>query len=90
MTDEDINQNQQSKEEEEQTFEEAMKKMEDIVAKLEEGDVPLEKAIQLFQEGMTLSKTCHLKLKNVEKKMDQIVEEDGEMKEYVMEEDHSS
>ena len=43
---------------EELTFEEAMKKLEEIVAKLEEGDVPLEKAIAFYQEGMALSKIC--------------------------------
>ncbi len=38
------------------TFEEAMKGLESIVSKLEEGDVPLEQAINYFQEGMALSK----------------------------------
>ncbi|MDF2909795.1 MAG: xseB, partial [Sporolactobacillus laevolacticus] len=37
-------------------FEEAMEKLERIVKQLEENDVPLEKAIELFQEGMALSK----------------------------------
>ncbi|MFO6496173.1 MULTISPECIES: exodeoxyribonuclease VII small subunit [Bacillus] len=61
------------------TFEEAMKGLEQIVAKLEEGDVPLEKAIDYFQEGMTLSKMCHEKLQNVEKQMDYILRENGEL-----------
>lgn len=92
MTEHEENQQQTEATEEqaEQTFEEAMKQMEEIVAKLEEGDVPLEKAISLFQEGMTLSKTCHFKLKNVEDKMDQIVSEDGEMKDYSVDEESSS
>jgi exodeoxyribonuclease VII small subunit len=46
----------------EYTFEEAMEQLETIVNKLEEGDVPLEEAIQQFQEGMTLSKFCHDRL----------------------------
>ncbi len=37
------------------SFEDAMLKLEEIVEKLEEGDVPLEKAINHFQEGMQLS-----------------------------------
>ena len=64
---------------EEITFEEAMKGLEQIVSKLEEGDVPLEKAIDYFQEGMLLSKMCHEKLQNVEKQMDYILRENGEL-----------
>lgn len=69
------------------SFEEAMANMEKIIQRLEEGEVPLEKAIELFQEGMNLSKTCHQKLQKVETKMDQIMQEDGEMKELLMQED---
>lgn len=69
------------------TFEEAMEQLEQIVEKLEEGDVPLEKAIEFYQEGMKLSKTCHDKLKKVEKQMDKIVKENGELEPFVIEED---
>lgn len=65
--------------EEQMTFEEAMKGLEEIVGKLEKGDVPLEQAIHYFQEGMTLSKLCHEKLQHVEKQMDFILKEDGEL-----------
>ncbi|WNF37831.1 exodeoxyribonuclease VII small subunit [Bacillaceae bacterium IKA-2] len=61
------------------SFEDAMEKLEEVVEKLEQGDVPLEKAISMFQEGMSLSKLCHDKLKNVEKSMDQILKEDGQV-----------
>ncbi|GGL55502.1 exodeoxyribonuclease VII small subunit [Sporolactobacillus putidus] len=60
------------------TFEEAMTKLEMIVRQLEENDVPLEKAIDLFQEGMSLSKLCHEKLEIVGKKMDQLIDSSGE------------
>ncbi len=69
------------------TFEEAMQKLEQIVGALEEGNVPLEKAISLFQEGMNLSNICHEKLQSVEGKMDQIVEENGEIKPFSVQED---
>ncbi|MGA9287784.1 MAG: exodeoxyribonuclease VII small subunit [Anaerobacillus sp.] len=69
------------------TFEEAMQKLEQIVGALEEGNVPLEKAISLFQEGMNLSNICHDKLQSVEGKMDQIVEENGEIKPFSVQED---
>ncbi|GAE24607.1 exodeoxyribonuclease VII small subunit [Halalkalibacter wakoensis JCM 9140] len=61
------------------SFEEAMKELETVVERLEQGDVPLEKAISMFQEGMALSKQCHEKLEKVEKQMDQILHEDGEL-----------
>lgn len=73
--------------EEKLTFEQAMKNLEDIVGKLEEGDVPLEAAIAYFQEGMSLSKICHQKLQHVEKQIEQILQEDGEIKPFILEED---
>jgi len=47
------------------SFEEAMKELEEIVQKLEEGDVPLDKAIHYYQEGMKLPKLCNHKLDQV-------------------------
>jgi exodeoxyribonuclease VII small subunit len=57
------------------TFEEALAKLEEIVDQLESGDVPLEKAIESFQQGMQLSKLCHQKLELVERKIEQLVQE---------------
>lgn len=62
------------------SFEDAMKQLEDVVNRLEEGDVPLEEAINMFHEGMKLSKYCHERLKNVEKQMAEVLTEDGEIK----------
>jgi exodeoxyribonuclease VII small subunit len=69
------------------TFEEAMEQLEEIVEKLEQGDVPLEESIDLYQQGMKLSKLCHTKLRNVEKKMDTILHEDGEEEPLVIQEE---
>jgi exodeoxyribonuclease VII small subunit len=66
-----------NKETKEQTFEQAMAELEDIVKRLEENDVPLEEAIDLFQKGVGLSKLCHTKLQKVEDQLDQILGEDG-------------
>ncbi|AKO94089.1 exodeoxyribonuclease VII small subunit [Priestia filamentosa] len=66
-------------EEKEYTFEEAMEELEKIVDKLEEGDVPLEEAIDRFQEGMKLSKFCHDRLQKIETQMEQILQEDGNL-----------
>lgn len=63
--------------EKELKFEEAMEKLEKIVYELEEGDVPLEKAIDLFQQGMQLSKWCGQKLEQIEQKINMLIEEDG-------------
>lgn len=62
------------------SFEEAIAQLETIVGKLESGDVPLEKAIELFQEGMKLSSICTQKLDQVEKKIEVLIEaEQGEL-----------
>lgn len=62
---------------EELTFEQAMESLESIVAKLESGDVPLETAIELFQEGMRLSGLCGQKLEQVERRIEMLVEGEG-------------
>lgn len=59
---------------EEISFEQAMERLESIVAKLENGDVPLEAAIELFQEGMKLSQLCGGKLEQVESKIELLME----------------
>lgn len=72
---------------EELSFEEAMEKLEEIVEKLETGDIPLEKAIEYYQEGMKLSKICSEKINNVREKMVKIVNENGEIKTFDFEEE---
>lgn len=57
-------------------FEKALERLEEIVAKLESGDLPLEQAIDLFQEGTRLSQTCSNKLTDVEKKIEMIIEDE--------------
>lgn len=61
-------------EEEAISFEAAMERLESIVSKLESGDVPLETAIELFQEGMKLSQLCGAKLEDVERKIEVLIE----------------
>ncbi len=51
------------------TFEQAMKQLEQIVEALESGDLPLEKAISKFEEGIQLSKFCSNMLDETEKKI---------------------
>lgn len=51
------------------TFEQSMTRLEEIVAKLEQGDVPLEDALGLFDEGTTLMKKCSAMLDKAEQKI---------------------
>ena len=51
------------------TFEQSMKQLERIVQELEDGDLPLEKAIKKFEEGIKLTKLCSEKLDDTEKKI---------------------
>lgn len=60
-----------------QSFEAAIEKLENIVTRLESGDVPLEEAIDLFQEGMRLSQFCSQKLEQVERKIEMLMEDEN-------------
>lgn len=60
------------------TFATAMTELEEVVRKLEQGDVPLEEAIDLYKRGMELSKLCHGTLQNAEQQLISIVGENGE------------
>lgn len=51
------------------TFEDALKQLEVIVEELESDDLPLEKAIKRFEQGVRLSKFCSEKLDETEKKI---------------------
>jgi exodeoxyribonuclease VII small subunit len=51
------------------TFEESLKQLEQIVEDLESGDLPLEKALAKFEEGVKLSKSCTSKLDEIERKI---------------------
>jgi exodeoxyribonuclease VII small subunit len=48
------------------TFEEALKRLEDIVNRLERGDVPLEESLRLYEEGLKLSQACSDRLAQAE------------------------
>jgi exodeoxyribonuclease VII small subunit len=54
-------------------FEEALQKLEAIVAKMEEGDLPLEEALKAFEEGVRLAKFCTSKLDEAERKVEKLI-----------------
>lgn len=51
-------------------FEDALKKLEKVVSKLEDGNIPLEESLKLFEEGIRLSRFCNQKLEEAEKKVE--------------------
>lgn len=73
-------------EKKEASFEENLEKLESIVKKLESGEVPLDDAIKQFTEAMNLAKTCDEKLKNAEEAITKLVNSDGSLEEFKVEE----
>ena len=60
----------------EKTFEEALRELEGIVNRLEEGDLPLEEALQFFEEGVKLSRYCHTKLDEAQKRVEILLKDE--------------
>lgn len=69
------------------SFENALLNLEEIVLKLEEDDIPLEKAIDLYQDGMKLSKLCSEKLSSAEDKVVSILNETNKTEPFVVKEE---
>jgi exodeoxyribonuclease VII small subunit len=57
------------KENDKPTFEQALQQLEQIVQKLEKGELPLEESLALYEEGIRLSRLCHAKLEEAEGKI---------------------
>ncbi|MGN1112117.1 MAG: exodeoxyribonuclease VII small subunit [Acutalibacteraceae bacterium] len=54
------------------SYEEAMKRIDEIVDCLEKGEVPLDDALKLFEEGTALTSLCYQKLENAKLKITEI------------------
>lgn len=50
-------------------FEKKLKRLEEIVQKMEKGDLALEESLKLFEEGVKLSRECHQKLTEAESRV---------------------
>jgi exodeoxyribonuclease VII small subunit len=50
-------------------FEVKLKRLEEIVHKMEEGELPLEKSLEMFEEGIRLSRECQSQLTDAEQKV---------------------
>ena len=60
-------------------FEAAIAELETIVKKLEDGDLPLEKSLELYERGVQLARFCHSKLEGAERRIE-VLNERGEIK----------
>lgn len=66
----------------EKSFEENLVHLEEIVKKLENGDILLDDAIKEFNKAMELAKICDEKLKNAEEALTKIVSEDNQLNDF--------
>ena len=60
-------------------FEECLQRLEKIVEELEKGNVPLEQAIKLFEEGVKLSNSCRQELEAAEGKVEILLKQNGKL-----------
>jgi exodeoxyribonuclease VII small subunit len=60
-------------------FEECLQRLEKIVDQLEKGDIPLENALALFEEGITLSNSCRKEIEDAEGKVEILLKQNGKL-----------
>ncbi|EUJ38234.1 exodeoxyribonuclease VII small subunit [Brochothrix campestris] len=65
-------------------FETAMSQLDTVVKQLENSEIGLEEALELYQQGVKLAALCDSQLKNAEEKMVQLVQADGETTPFAM------
>ena len=58
-------------------FEKALKELEELVVKMEQGNLSLEEALKYFERGVALTRTCQKALSNAEQKVQILLEKDG-------------
>lgn len=54
----------------EKKFEASLSRLEEIVSELEQGELPLEQSLKLFEEGVKLARICNARLEEAERKVD--------------------
>lgn len=59
-------------------FEQSMERLDEIVSELEKNEKPLDESIRLFEEGLKLVKSCNDRLKDFEKQVQTIIDENSE------------
>ena len=66
-------------------FEEKVDELEKIIAELENGNIELEDSIEKYAYAMKLAKDCDEKLKNIEEKVNKIIQENGTIEDFDLE-----
>lgn len=74
----------------EASFEEQLAQLQQIVSQLEQGNIPLEEALDEFQEGIKLSRQLQDKLTNAEKTLGHLIDNDDNEKAYEKQDDDPS
>ena len=59
-------------------FEESLAELEQLVERMEQGNLPLEESLKLFERGVQLTRACQKALKEAEQKVQILLEENGE------------
>ena len=59
------------------SIEEIFKRLESIISNLESGDIPLDKSLALFEQGITLAETCRVQLNAAEQKVQELMKDKG-------------
>ncbi len=57
------------------TFEQALSELEQIVQRLERGELPLEESLRLYEQGISLSRLCHARLEEAEGKIELLLKD---------------
>lgn len=60
-------------------FEDALEKLEDIVRKMEAGDMPLDETLKSFEEGIKLIRFCSSKLEETERRVETLLEKENSL-----------
>lgn len=62
-----------------ESFESCLDELEQVVKQLEAGDLPLERALELFERGMGLSETCRKQLEQAETRVEMLIRKEGKI-----------
>ena len=62
-----------------ESFEASLDELEQVVKQLEAGDLPLERALELFERGMSLSDRCRKQLEEAETRVEMLIRKDGKI-----------
>ncbi len=61
------------------SFEAGLEQLEKVVKELDQGDLPLEKSIELFEKGMELSAQCRQQLEEAETRIEMLIKKEGKV-----------